>query len=210
MKQQTPSGTKSRAKMPQREGMTMIASGEIGDQVDWEPGFEALGEVQWILSHFEDLGDEESIDWGAIIGGHHYFDGIRSYFPPLYNQSDFEDVFREFLAIIREPSQREAGYELQSIVLISRDRQTRNGSSGVHPVSRAPQRTKGAAGRRNCLGGQSTGQSISDKWSDILVPTDPFEGFDRFRNIGLASRVKVLSINSQRPWFPKRLLAMAE
>ncbi|MFY9984539.1 MAG: hypothetical protein WAK31_07255 [Chthoniobacterales bacterium] len=54
------------------------------------------------------------------------------------------------------------------------------------------------------------GQSISDKWSHIFVPTNPFEGFDRFRNIGLAGRVKVLSINSQWAWPPKRLLAMAE
>jgi hypothetical protein len=36
----------------EREGMTRVASGELGDQVDWEPGFKALGEVRHILANF--------------------------------------------------------------------------------------------------------------------------------------------------------------
>jgi hypothetical protein len=48
--------------------MILVASGELGDQVDWEPGFEALGEVRKILSQLEELGEEESIDWDTIIG----------------------------------------------------------------------------------------------------------------------------------------------
>jgi hypothetical protein len=57
-----------------------------------------------------------------------------------------------------------------------------------------------STGRRSLGRSVKGGQLISDKWSHILVPTDPFEGFDRFGNIGLAGRVKVLSINSQ--WAP--------
>lgn len=35
--------------------------------------------------------EEEEIDWDALIGDHHYFDGIRACtFPPFYNVSNFE------------------------------------------------------------------------------------------------------------------------
>jgi hypothetical protein len=101
----------------EREGMLLVASGELGDQVDWERGFEALGEVRGILSQLEELGEEESIDWDTIVGDHHYFDGIRSYFPPLYNESDFEDVFGEFLAIIREPLNEMPGMSFNQLYL---------------------------------------------------------------------------------------------
>jgi hypothetical protein len=101
----------------EREGMILVASGEIGDQVDWERGFEALGEVRGILSQLEELGEEESIDWDTVVGDHHYFDGIRSYFPPLYNESDFEDVFGDFLAIIREPLNEMPGMSFNQLYL---------------------------------------------------------------------------------------------
>jgi hypothetical protein len=104
----------------ERKGMILVASGELGDQVDWEPGFEALGEVRGILSRLEWLGKKESIDWDTNIGDHHYFDGIPSYFPPLYDESDFEDVFREFLAIIRDPTNEMPGMTSTDCTYISR------------------------------------------------------------------------------------------
>jgi hypothetical protein len=87
------------------EGMTRVASGELYFQIDWEPGFEVLGYVQGILANLGKLGKEESIDWGAIIGENHYFDGIKSAdFPPLNDEKDFEHVFDKFLAVFLEPA----------------------------------------------------------------------------------------------------------
>jgi hypothetical protein len=100
-----------------RPGMTRVASGELGDQVDWEPGFEALGEVRHILANFEELGEEESIDWDTIIGNHHYFDGIRYDFPPLYNEADFEQAFGEFLAIVLDPVNEMPGMSFNRLYL---------------------------------------------------------------------------------------------
>jgi hypothetical protein len=102
----------------EREGEILVASGEIGDSIDWESGFQALGEVQWILSHFEELGDEESIDWDTIIGDHHYFDGIQSIsFPPLYHERDFAWAFSGFLAIIRDPINEMPGMTFNRLYL---------------------------------------------------------------------------------------------
>ena len=46
---------------------TKVASGDLGDVIYWEAGFEALGEVQSILSQLEEVG-EENVDWKSLIG----------------------------------------------------------------------------------------------------------------------------------------------
>jgi hypothetical protein len=83
---------------------TKVASGDLGDVIYWEAGFEALGEVQSILSRLEEVG-EESVDWKSLVGEHSYFAGIENTnFPPLYDESDFETWFDDFLAVIKEPA----------------------------------------------------------------------------------------------------------
>jgi hypothetical protein len=82
---------------------TKVASGDLGDVIYWETGFEALGEVQSILSQLEEVG-EENVDWKSLIGEHSYFARIENAdFPPLYDESDFETRFDDFLAIVKEP-----------------------------------------------------------------------------------------------------------
>jgi hypothetical protein len=77
-----------------------------------------LGEVRGILAQLEELGEEESIDWDTIIGDHPYFDGIKSTnFPPLYNESDFEDVLNGFLAIVCEPLNEMPGMTFNRLYL---------------------------------------------------------------------------------------------
>jgi hypothetical protein len=84
---------------------TKVASGELGDMIYWETGFEALGEVQSILSRLEEVG-EENVDWEILIGEHSYFAGIENAdFPPLYDVTDFETCFDDFLAIVKEPTE---------------------------------------------------------------------------------------------------------
>jgi hypothetical protein len=87
-----------------------VASGNIGDKIWWEAGFEVLGEVRSILVQLEEIGDEETIDWKIIIGDHLYFEPMSyAEFPPLYNEQDFETLSsNEFLAIIEEPD----GFEM--------------------------------------------------------------------------------------------------
>jgi hypothetical protein len=88
-----------------RNTWTKVASGELGDVIDWEAGFEALGEVQYILSHLEEVGEEEDVDWDTLVGEHSYFAIIKDAdFPPLYNESDFETWFNDFLAVVKEPT----------------------------------------------------------------------------------------------------------
>jgi hypothetical protein len=84
---------------------TKVAFGDVGDQIFWESGFESLGSVHSILSNFELLGDHEEIDWDVVVGGHHYFDGIKDWdFPPLYNVADFENLFSsDFSADVTTP-----------------------------------------------------------------------------------------------------------
>ena len=83
---------------------TKVASGDLGDVIYWEAGFEALGEVQSILSQLEEVG-EENVDWKSLVGEHSYFAIIKDAdFPPLYDESDFETWFDDFLAVVKEPT----------------------------------------------------------------------------------------------------------
>ena len=61
------------------ECWTLVASGYVGDKIHWEPGFEALAEVQWILSNLEELGELQKSDWLEIIGDNHCFDDIQHF-----------------------------------------------------------------------------------------------------------------------------------
>jgi hypothetical protein len=77
----------------------------LGDVIYWEAGFEALGEVQSILSQLEEVG-EENVDWKSLICEHSYFAGIQNAdFAPLYDERDFETCFDDFLAIVKEPEE---------------------------------------------------------------------------------------------------------
>jgi hypothetical protein len=86
------------------DSWTKVASGYLGDVIYWATGFEALGEVQSILSQLEEVG-EENVDWKSLIGEHSYFESIEDAdFPPLYNEGDFEIWFDGFLAVVKEPT----------------------------------------------------------------------------------------------------------
>ena len=56
---------------------TEVASGDLGDVICWETGFEAPGEVQSILSQLEEVG-EENVEWESLVGEHSYFAGIEN------------------------------------------------------------------------------------------------------------------------------------
>jgi hypothetical protein len=114
-KPRTSSNTTHQEKTLRQRSDELCASGELGLQVDWEPAFEALGEVRNILVQLEVLGEEKSIDWDTIIGHHHYFDGIR--FTSLYLESHFEQAFREFLAVVCEPLNERPGMTFNRLYL---------------------------------------------------------------------------------------------
>jgi hypothetical protein len=84
---------------------TKIASGSLGDHIDWEPGFEALSNVYWLLIR---LGETEvdRLDWDELIGQHHYFEALRDSLP-LGDESDFEQYFSDFLATTSDPDEAE-------------------------------------------------------------------------------------------------------
>jgi hypothetical protein len=83
---------------------TKVAYGYLGDLIFWEGGFEALGEVQSILSHLEEEG-EKNVDWKSLIGEHSYFAVIKeANFPPLYDETDFETWFDDLFAVVTEPT----------------------------------------------------------------------------------------------------------
>jgi hypothetical protein len=85
------------------ETWTKVASGDLGDVIDLEADFEALGEVQSILSQLEKVG-EENVDWKSLVGERSYFANIEDAdFPPLYDERDFETCFDDLLAVVKEP-----------------------------------------------------------------------------------------------------------
>jgi hypothetical protein len=89
------------------DNWTKVASGDLGDVIYWEAGFEALGEVRSILSQLEEVG-EENVDWKSLVGEHSYFADIEDAdFPPLYDERDFETWFDDFLAVVKEPTGNE-------------------------------------------------------------------------------------------------------
>jgi hypothetical protein len=86
-----------------------VESGDLGNVIYWESGFEASGEVQSILSQLEEVG-EENVDWESLIGEHSYFAGIENAdFRPLYDVTEFETCFDDFLAIEEEPTENFLG-----------------------------------------------------------------------------------------------------
>jgi hypothetical protein len=96
---------------------TEVASGDPGDVIYWQAGFKALGEVQSILSQLEEVG-EENVDWKSLIGEHSYFAGIKiADFPPLYDVTEFETCFDDFLAIEEEPEYEMPGQSFDSLHL---------------------------------------------------------------------------------------------
>ena len=96
---------------------TEVASGDPGDVIYWKAGFKALGEVQSILSQLEEVG-EENVDWKSLIGEHSYLAGIKiADFPPLYDVTEFETCFDDFLAIEEEPEYEMPGQSFDSLHL---------------------------------------------------------------------------------------------
>ena len=96
---------------------TEVASGDPGNVIYWKAGFKALGEVQSILSQVEEVG-EENVDWESLIGEHSYFAGIKiADFPPLYDVTEFETCFDDFLAIEEEPEYEMPGQSFDSLHL---------------------------------------------------------------------------------------------
>lgn len=87
------------------EVWTKVASGDLGDQVEWEPGFEALGNVYWLLIRLGEI-DADRLDWDELIGHHHYFEELRDSLP-LGDESDFEQHFSDFLAVTSDPDEDE-------------------------------------------------------------------------------------------------------
>jgi hypothetical protein len=61
---------------------------------------------------------EENVDWKSLIGEHSYFAGIKiADFPPLYDVTEFETCFDDFLAIEEEPEYEMPGQSFDSLHL---------------------------------------------------------------------------------------------
>ena len=61
---------------------------------------------------------EENVDWESLIGEHSYFAGIENAdFPPLYDVTEFETCFDDFLAIEEEPEYEMPGQSFDSLHL---------------------------------------------------------------------------------------------
>jgi hypothetical protein len=69
-----------------------VAIGDKGDSLDWKEGFEVLGDIRHSLCRLEEFGKEKA-DLRAQLAGLPFFEGLSACpFPPLYYESDFDDV----------------------------------------------------------------------------------------------------------------------
>jgi len=84
------------------EVWVLAASGELGDAVYWEPGFEAVERARDLLCSLEEIG-QKKVDWRYLLQGLSNLSVIEKMsFPPLYTENAFDEI-DGFLTITEEP-----------------------------------------------------------------------------------------------------------
>ena len=84
----------------------LAASGQLGDAVYWETGFEAVERARELLCYLEEIG-QKKIDWRYLLQGLPSLDVIETMdFPPLYKEDAFDEI-DGFLTITEEPENDE-------------------------------------------------------------------------------------------------------
>ena len=88
---------RERERMQEREQMDeeywqLAASGDLGDVVNWKPEFEICDTARSFLCDLEDVG-EKKVDWDLLLRGLPKLRVLSEInFPPLYNQTDFDEI----------------------------------------------------------------------------------------------------------------------
>jgi hypothetical protein len=81
---------------------SLAASGQLGDAVYWEPGFEAVERARELLCYLENIG-QKKVDWRYLLRGLPNLGAIETMdFPPLYTEDAFDEI-DGFLALTEEP-----------------------------------------------------------------------------------------------------------
>ena len=70
----------------------LVASGELGDLIFWEPGFTTIERAQNLLCLLEEVGAEK-IEWSYLLDGLPRLKAIEHMnFPPLYSVDAFDEI----------------------------------------------------------------------------------------------------------------------
>ena len=94
----------------------LVAKGEIGAEVSFEPEFRVLSDVREVFCHFEEL-DTDAVDIADLIEGFDALNAISDMnFPPLYRESEFEHI-DGFLAIEDDPIEDQPGLSFRQLKL---------------------------------------------------------------------------------------------
>ena len=84
------------------EVWVLAASGQLGDAIYWEPGFEAVERARRLLCLLEEIG-QKKVDWSYLLQGLPNLDDIKTMsFPPLYTEDAFDEI-DGFLTVTEEP-----------------------------------------------------------------------------------------------------------
>jgi hypothetical protein len=87
---------------------TLVAHGQLGDNVYWKTNFRIFDEVRGLLCQLEEIG-ENAIDLNVLL---HDLDDLRPIadmdFPPLYNEDTFEEI-NGFLVILDDGGEVDEG-----------------------------------------------------------------------------------------------------
>lgn len=84
------------------DGWVLAAYGELGDVVNWEPEYAAVGRARDLLCLLEEIG-EDKVDWKYLLQGLPSLGVIELLnFPPLYNENAFDEI-DGFFTIVKEP-----------------------------------------------------------------------------------------------------------
>jgi hypothetical protein len=93
----------------------LIAQGQLGDQVFWEPGFEVFERAQELLCLLEEVA-ENVVDLEALLDGLNLAEIETMDFPPLYNIDAFEEI-DGFLAVVDDSYEGGPGQSFNNIDL---------------------------------------------------------------------------------------------
>jgi hypothetical protein len=84
------------------EVWVLAATGQLGDAVYWEPGFEVVERVRRLLCLLEEIG-QKKVDWSYLLQGLPNLGDIETMsFPPLYTEDAFDEI-DGFLTVTEEP-----------------------------------------------------------------------------------------------------------
>ena len=94
----------------------LVAEGEVGAGVSFEPEFRVLSDVREVFCHFEEL-DADAVDIADLIEGFEALNAISDMnFPPLYRESEFEYI-DGFLALEDDPIEDQPGLSFRRLKL---------------------------------------------------------------------------------------------